>query len=174
MPAPLEAFLADIYIAGSFEGTPAELHQLLDAGSVVELRDMSFLRLADFERGKPDRLAAGTVVPDEVFLVATTEDPDVPTIHHVKHTVEVWLGPYQVAGEMALLPGFDPGRALMRPTTAFVVLRDAQVRITTPSGTVDQAYEHLLVNRYAVERVSSEIELSFWFPGAEQEPTPAA
>lgn len=173
MPEPLEAFLPDVYIAGSFHGTPAELLAQLNAGTAIELRDLSLVHIANLLRGAPDRLVSGSVSPDEVLLVAGPPDPGELHVHAVYYTVELWMGPYQVAGEMATPPGFDPGRALVRATSNFLVLRDARVRIATPAGNVDQAYERLLVNRYAVERATGEIELAFWFPGAAQEPAPS-
>ena len=73
------------------------------------------------------------------------------------------------------MPGFDPGRALARPTGEFVLLRDARI------GLVDRARRparstaaRLLVNRYVVDRVEADLMLGFFFPGAEMVLTGAA
>ena len=58
---------------------------------------------------------------------------------------------------MPTLPGFDPGRALTRPSGEFVLLRDVRVSLLgeirhgrrTPVG------HHALVNRYGVESVAA-------------------
>lgn len=173
MAETIEAFLPDVYIAGNFAGTVAELHALLDSGSPIEVTDLSLVHVANLLAGAPDRVVSATVSADELMLMAAPPDPNAVTIHSVFFTVELWLGPYQVAGDMATLPGFDPGRALARPSSAFIALRDARVRIVTPTGTLDQSYPSLLVNRFAVERMAGDIDLSFWFPGAEQLPQSA-
>lgn len=171
MAAPIEAFLADVYLAGSFEGTPAELRRLLDSGAPVDVRQATVLRVPDLPGGPSERQASMTLVPDEMLLVSAPHDPDAPTIHYNYYIVDLSLGPYQVFGEMAVLPGFDPGRALTRPGSSFVDLRNAELRISTSSGSLEQSYERLYVNRFAVERVVSDMELGFWFPGAAQELT---
>jgi len=173
MAVPLEAFLADAYLAGTFAGTHAELHDLLAAGSVLELRDVTLVALDQLADGTPPAALAGSLAPDEILFAALPPDPEAPLIHRVYYTVKLGLGPYEVVGEMALVPGFDPGRALTRPASDFIDLRDTEVRIATASGGLEHTFELLSVNRFAVERVECEIDVTFWFPGAEQEPTSA-
>jgi hypothetical protein len=172
LAAPIEAFLADVYLSGTYEGTPAELHGLLDGGSLVELTDVALIPIVQLTEGTAEHAPTGSIAADEVLLAALPHDPDAPHIHRVYYTVDLDVGPYAVTGEMAMLPGFDPGRALTRPASDFIDLREAEVRIATPSGAVDQAYEHLVVNRFAVERVGCDIDVTFWFPGATQELPP--
>ena len=171
MAVALEAFLADAYLAGTFAGTHAELHESLAAGSVLELGDVSLLALDQLAEGTPEHSLTGSVDPDEILFAGLPLDPDAPIIHRVYYTVKLALGPYEVVGEMAIVPGFDPGRALTRPASDFVDLQDTEVRITTPSGGLEHTFEFLVVNRFAVERVECEIDVTFWFPGAEQAPT---
>jgi hypothetical protein len=171
MTVPLEAFLADLYLAATFEGAPEELRGLLDAGALVPLREVTLVALADLAGGAPERSAVGSVSADEVLLAALPPEPVAQSIHRVRYPLELWLGPYHVTGEMAILPGFDPGRALTRPASYFIELRQAEVHIETGGGGLDQPYELLSVNRFAVERVVAEIDVTFWFPGAEQELT---
>jgi hypothetical protein len=172
LAAPVEAFLADVYVSGTYEGTPAELHGLLDGGSLVELTDVALVPIAELTDGTAEHAPTGSIAADEVLLAALPHDPDAPHIHRVYYTVDLDVGLYAVTGEMAMLPGFDPGRALTRPASDFIDLREAEVRIATPSGAVEQAYEHLVVNRFAVEHVACEIDVTFWFPGATQELPP--
>jgi hypothetical protein len=64
------------------------------------------------------------------------------------------------------MPGFDPGRALTRPTGSFVVLRDMRMRRMGRSAWAPLAVTEALVNRYVVELVEAELPLEFLFPGA--------
>jgi len=171
MAVSVEAFLAEAYLAGTFAGTSAEVHKLLDAGSVIELRDVALVTLDHLADGTAERAPAGSVATDEILFMAIPPDPDAPLIHHVYYTVKLSLGPYEVLGEMAIFPGFDPGRALTRPASDFIDLQNAEVTIATPSGAIEHTFGLLSVNRFAAERVVCEVDVTFWFPGAEQEPT---
>jgi hypothetical protein len=168
VPVAVEAFLPNSYLAGEYGGSSMELGQRLESGSPVELRNVSIVAVAGLLLGTSDRLVAVTLGLDELLLVAAAADADEPVVHHVYYPVQLSIGPYAVGGELGLFPGFDPGRALTRPATGFLPLRDAHVRITTPSGELDQPYGRLFVNRYSVERVTCEIDVTFWFPGAKQ------
>jgi hypothetical protein len=172
LAAPIEAFLADVYVSGTYDGTPAELHGLLDGGSPVELTEVAVIPIVELTAGTPEHAPTGSIAADEILLAAVPHDPDAPHIHRVYYTVDLAVGPYEVTGEMAMLPGFDPGRALTRPASDFIDLHEVEVRIATPSGTVEQSYEHLVVNRFAVEHVDCEIDMTFWFPGATQQLPP--
>jgi hypothetical protein len=170
MAVPLEAFLAATYLAGSFEGSVAELRSLLDAGSVVELSDVTVVAIADLAAGAAERSPVGSLAAGEVLLAALPLDPDAPLIHKVNYPVELALGPYTVAGMISMFPGFDPTRALTRPQSDFMDMHDAEVAIQTAGDDLVQPYDTLVVNRFAVERIRAEIDMTFWFPGAEQEP----
>jgi hypothetical protein len=64
------------------------------------------------------------------------------------------------------MPGFDPGRALARPTGEFVQLRDVSVGLVADDA--DGLHRPVaLVNRYVVDRVEADLMLGFFFPGAE-------
>lgn len=169
MPVAVEAFLPNSYLAGEYPGTSMQLVEQLDAGSTLELRAVSLVHIAGLLLGATDRLAAVTIAPDELQVVVAAADPEEPLIHHVYYPVVLSISAYAVSGELGLFPGFDPGRSLTRPATGFLPLRDARVRITTPSGELDQPYGRLFVNRYTVERVACEIDVTFWFPGAKQD-----
>ena len=133
---------------------------------------MTLVALADLAEGNAEHAPVGSVAAGEMLLAALPSDSDAPHLHRVYYAVELFLGPYTVVGELAVLPGFDPGRALTRPASDFVELRSAQVRIATPSGQIEHEYEQISVNRFAVERVGCEVDVTFWFPGAAQELPP--
>ena len=69
-------------------------------------------------------------------------------------------------GEMPTMPGFDPGRALARPTGEFVFLRDARIGLVGTTRRGEASAARLLVNRYTVDRVAADLMLGFYFPGA--------
>ena len=71
--------------------------------------------------------------------------------------------------ELPTLPGFDPGRALARPSGRFVLLREVTIRLRDDPERVIAIHGRLLVNRYDVEAVSAELMLGFYFPGAHLE-----
>jgi hypothetical protein len=93
------------------------------------------------------------------------------------YSVALDVGPYHVSGRLATHPGFDPARALTRPSTGFVALRDATIELAgqVDAGVAERTYVH--VNRYAVESVASSLMLGIYFPGArllKQEPVSVA
>jgi hypothetical protein len=105
-----------------------------------------------------------TILPDDLMLVVP-EETDV-VVHASWHSVSLRVGPYGVAGELPTMPGFDPGRAIARPSRMFVLLRDAVVDAPSRGGPRVR-HPRLLVNRYAVDSVDADIMLGFFFPGAE-------
>jgi hypothetical protein len=169
MTVPLEAFLGETYLAGSFSGTHSECRAVLDSGSVVDLDEITLVALAELEAGNAERSPTGSVGSDEIMILALPRDPDAPHVHKVHFPVRLTIGPYVVTGELTMFPGFDPARALTRPTSDFIDIHDAIVRIATPTGEIEQPYDEVAVNRFAVEHIVSEIDMTFWFPGAEQE-----
>lgn len=114
------------------------------------------------------RLAA-----DDILLV-TADEGEAGPVHAQWHTIEIDAAPYRVVGEMPTMPGFDPGRALARPTGEFVFLRDVRIRLLGRDDAGEAAAPRLLVNRYTVDRVAAELMLGFYFPGAEMVMTGAA
>ena len=106
------------------------------------------------------------IVPtDDLFVVVAPPDTPIP-VHPAWHDVILVCGPYLVTGRMPTMPGFDPARALARPTGTFVLLDHVTLSLAAvPDG---GSIEHALawVNRYVVERVESDLELGFFFPGA--------
>jgi hypothetical protein len=118
----------------------------------------------------PQRRGNVTVSPDEIMVVILAPPPF--TIHASWYPIQLDLGPYRVDARLPVAPGFDPARALARPTGAFVALRDVTLSLIgrSDAGLADRPHAH--VNRYAVDRIASNLMLGFFFPGAVQEPLP--
>jgi hypothetical protein len=102
---------------------------------------------------------------DDLLLVVADEPDGIP-VHAQWHTIELDAGPYRVHGELPTMPGFDPGRALTRPTGEFVLLRDARIELNDREGAGAASSPQVLVNRYTVDRISADLMLGFFFPGA--------
>ncbi|MEO7664822.1 MAG: hypothetical protein ABIV26_06810 [Candidatus Limnocylindrales bacterium] len=148
-------------IASGRAAPAGELHDSLESEAPLDLDGVTWYPLAG---GAAEPRPAMHLDSDEVLVIAV-DDQDLP-IHATWHAVELDLGPYRVTGELPTQPGFDPGRALVRPGGPFVLLRDVRVEIAgrPEGGRVDRP--HASVNRYAVERVAADIDLGFFFPGA--------
>ena len=111
------------------------------------------------------------IIPSDDVLVALADEPDpVGPVHATWHRISLDSGPYTVEGDLPTMPGFDPGRALTRPSGEFILLRDVRVSVRDRPETGAATGDHALVNRYAVERIRAELMLGFFFPGASVEP----
>jgi hypothetical protein len=106
---------------------------------------------------------------DDVVIAVSAEETHGP-VHATWHPIRLEAGPYAVTGELATMPGFDPGRALTRPTGEFVVLRDVRISLLANPDLGDVAHAEALINRYDVDLVDADIMLGFFFPGAHVEP----
>jgi hypothetical protein len=110
---------------------------------------------------------AGTVViPVDDILFAIADDEPIPPVHAAWHHVLLDSGPYRLEGDLATMPGFDPGRSLARPSGEFVLLRDVRLSLLDHPEAGVSVGDHALVNRYAVERIRADLMLGFFFPGA--------
>jgi hypothetical protein len=113
----------------------------------------------------PRQAGDARVAVDDVIL-AVSDEPAAGPVHATWHPIRLEAGPCVIEGDLATMPGFDPGRALTRPTGTFVLLSGVRVsRIDNPAWG-EQAFEHAWVNRYAVDAVQSDLMLGFFFPGA--------
>ncbi len=115
--------------------------------------------------------AAGslTIPSDDVLVAVADDDPGIP-VHAAWHRIQLESGPYTVEGELATMPGFDPGRALTRPSGEFLMLRDIRLSVRARPEAGVAVGDHALVNRYAVDRIRADLMLGFFFPGAEVDP----
>lgn len=136
--------------------------------------DLTMARASWQAMGQPSAPVPGTwTTPiDELLIVISDDDPFIP-VHAAWHPIRLEVGPYLLNGELPTLPGFDPGRALTRPSGEFVLLKDVELAfLAQPEATI--AVDHALVNRYGVDRVDADLMLGFFFPGAAMTAPPAS
>jgi hypothetical protein len=116
--------------------------------------------------GSAGRRVGELQVPvDDLLVLVSDELGDVPG-HAQWHAIDLDAGPFRIEGELSTMPGFDPGRALARPTGQFVLLRDVRITILKDPDAGEATSAHALVNRYTVDRIAADIMLGFFFPGA--------
>ncbi len=156
----------DVYASGGIaSGVLARADRFRDVLEQADRLDVERATWTPFDGSAPSAGGNVSIPVDDAVVVVSAEDPSVP-VHAVWHAVHLRAGPYVVEGELPTLPGFDPGRALTRPSGSFVHLRDVRVRLAaSPDGGVAE-HAHALVNRYAVDEVASDLMLAFFFPGA--------
>jgi hypothetical protein len=109
------------------------------------------------------------VSTDDLLLVIAPPETVTPG-HSAWNRVTLVMPPYFVEAELPTLPGFDPGRALARPSGQFVLMGHIRVAELSSDNAAREEHAFAWVNRYAVEHIDSELELPFFFPGATQEP----
>lgn len=168
MPIPIEAYTVGGVVRGVL-ARAGHLREVLEASELLEVERATFAPLASLDAPRPEGTL--TLEQDELLLVVETEEPAVP-VHALWHAVGVAAGPWLVEGDMPTMPGFDPGRALARPTGTYVLLRDPAIREVHAPDVVVARPPAVLVHRYAVERVEADLMLGFFFPGARLEVDP--
>lgn len=171
MAIAFEAYTAAGRLEGRVVADP-RLADLLATFNSVVVEAPSFAPIEGSIGASAAYVAPGTpwasVEVDDLFVVAAPPETVIP-FHAAWHRVTLDIAPYVVEGELPSLPGFDPERALARPRGAFLLL--ARVRIGLDIGGGGAAHPlrelpYAWVNRYAVERVESDLDLSRFFPGA--------
>jgi hypothetical protein len=162
MPIRVDAYTAG-GIATGVVARASPLRSALDAAADLVIERSTWLPLD----GTSEQVAGDVRYAADDLLLVVTDEPDSAPVHAAWHTVELDAGPYHVRGEMPTMPGFDPGRALARPTGEFVLLRDAHISLRGREGAGEATAARLLVNRYTVERIEADLMLGFFFPGAE-------
>jgi hypothetical protein len=161
----------EIFAAGGIAvGVLARVGHLRDALECGEPLAIERATWHALDGSKPRSLGEVTVAADDVFLATAEEAADLP-VHAQWHEVTLDVGPYRVSGQMPTMPGFDPGRALARPTGEFVQLRDVTIALAG-EAVAGMARPMVLANRYCVERVEADLMLGFFFPGAAIVTTP--
>ena len=158
--AEVEVFTPTGVLSGLTAGVPLS-HAGPDLTSALRVREARWFPLngsAPSERGETQ------IAPDDMLIVVTP--PESILVHMTWFSVTLELGPYRVAGELATHPGFDPERALARPSGIYVPLRDARIELADEAGAGAAERPHVHVNRYAVERVVATLMLGHFFPGA--------
>ena len=116
--------------------------------------------------GSPARPSGALTVAEDDILIAVADALEDGPVHAQWHDITLDVGPYRVTGQMPTMPGFDPGRALARPTGEFVLLRDVRIALLSDADGSAVGQPAALVNRYVVDRVAADLMLGFFFPGA--------
>jgi hypothetical protein len=168
MPVRVEAYTAG-GVATGVVARSGSLREALDGAGDLLIESAQWLSLD----GSGEQSGEVRVPADDLLLVVG-EEADTGPVHAQWHTIELDAGPYHLIGEMPTMPGFDPGRALARPTGEFVFLRDARISLIGREDAGEAGAPNVLVNRYTVDRVKADLMLGFFFPGAEMVLTGAA
>jgi len=164
------AIRVDAYTSGGMaSGTlarPGGLRSVLETDGALSLDGAAWQGLEDTSAQPAGSIS---IPSDDVLVAVGDDDPGIP-IHAAWHRVHLEAGPYTVEGELATLPGFDPGRALTRPSGEFLLLRDIRLSVRAKPESGVSLGDHALVNRYTVERIRADLMLGFFFPGAVVDP----
>ena len=164
------AIRVDAYTSGGMaSGTlarPGALRDALEDGGALPLDGAAWQGLDD-----PAAKPAGSLsIPsDDVLIAVDDDDPGIP-VHAAWHRIHIEAGPYTVEGEIPTLPGFDPGRALTRPSGEFLLIRDIRLSVSARPESGVATCDHALINRYTVDRIRADLQLGFFFPGAVVDP----
>jgi hypothetical protein len=162
MPIRVDAYTNTGMAVGWLIGA-AHLREALESGQPLELNRVTWQAI---ENLAPSELGSIALEPDDLIAVAGDDESIIP-VHAVWHTVRLEAGIYRIEGELPTMPGFDPGRALTRPTGEFVLLRDVRLELMDRPDVGTVSVPHAFINRYTVERVEADLMLGFFFPGAE-------
>jgi hypothetical protein len=153
-------------VEGIRHGAIAHDGRLGDLLETLEQVEVETGRLARLDGSGATHQATTRLEVDDFLIVVAPPETTGPA-HSVWHDVRIHAGPYVLEARLPTLPGFDPARALARPSGSFVLL--GEVRIGLGGRPDDGVDGHALawVNRYTVDRIESDLELGFFFPGAE-------
>ncbi len=157
----------DVYIStgrasGQLEDTPdRDLRELLATEAQLLLVEATWQGLGD----SPRPAATLSFAVDDIVFALAADELHAP-VRAAWHHVVLHAGPYVLEGDLATMPGFDPGRSLARPSGDFVLLRDVRVALVERPDSAIAVGDHALVNRYLVEGIQADLMLAFFFPGA--------
>jgi hypothetical protein len=160
--AEVEVFTPTGVLAGLTAGVPLS-HAGPDLTAALPVREARWFPLDGSSPAVERREVE--IAPDDILIIATP--PESILVHMTWFSVTLDLGPYRVTGELATHPGFDPERALARPSGIYVPIREARIELVDEAGAGAADRPHVQVNRYAVERVVSTLMLGHFFPGAQ-------
>jgi hypothetical protein len=161
MPIRVEAYTAT-GVATGVVARSGSVREVLEGATDLVIERSQWLPLD----GSGERAAGDLRLLVDDLMLVVSDEPDGFPVHAQWHSIELDAGPYRVYGEMPTMPGFDPGRALARPTGEFVLLRDARIALIDLEDAGEASAAQLLVNRYTVDRIAADMMLGFFFPGA--------
>ncbi len=150
--------------AGVLVGTSSRIPLTNDGPDLAGPFTIEDVRWYPLDGSRAAHRGSVTVAPDDILLIVTAE-PELK-IHMAWYSVSLDVGPYRVSGRLATHPGFDPARAIARPSGSFVGLSDVTIELVTHDSAPTAARPYIHVNRYAVDRVTSTLMLGHFFPGA--------
>lgn len=167
MSTLIELYTAEAVATGFCHGSDASrrLRDTLEAAERMRLVQPQWTPL----HREPTAADVADEVPVDDVIVAVGEDDASGAVHANWHDIVLDAGPYRITGLLAVLPGFDPNRALTRPGGTFIPIRGASLAIIDYPDAGRLERDQVLVNRYCVDRVTSTLELSFFFPAARME-----
>lgn len=169
MTIRVDAYMTAGLASGVLAGA-AHVRDVLEAGQPLILARATWRPLGEVAA----RSIGDVSIPIDDVLIAVADDDPVIPIHASWHAIRLNVGPYRVDGELPTLPGFDPGRALTRPSGEFVMLRAVRLAMHGDPGPGTVIGDHAFINRYGVERVAADLMLGFFFPGAAMDGMEAA
>jgi hypothetical protein len=167
VPIHIEAYTTGGILIGVV-ARPGHLREILEGWPELLVEESTWAPLD----GSPVEEAPTRQVAIDDVVLASGDEEMVGPVHAAWHAIRLEAGPYVVEGELPTLPGFDPGRALTRPTGSFVLLRDVKLTLLGRPEAGENAHAQALINRYSVDRVDADIMLGFFFPGAHVPPEP--
>jgi hypothetical protein len=170
MSIELEAYTAEGLLTGRVVADGRLVDMLTSFASIV----VEGAVLTPFD-GPPQRADGWSTVEVDELLAVVAPAATVTPFHAAWHGLTVDVGPYRIRGELPSLPGFDPARALARPSGSFIMVGRVMVELRRAglAAGLDE-HDYVWVNRYAVDAVSSDLELGFFFPGAIAHAAPQA
>ena len=139
------------------------LRDVLESGRELLVERVAWHPL---DGSRPQPSGSLSIAEDDVMIAVADQFDDIP-VHAQWHDLTLDVGPYRVSGQIPTMPGFDPGRALARPTGEFVLLRNVRIALLGDADGPAVAQPAAFVNRYVVDRVAADLMLGFFFPGAE-------
>ena len=157
-------------MASGILARPGTLREALATDAEIQLDQAAWQALGE---AVPSPAGTITFATDDILVAVADEAPSGP-IHLAWHHVLLDAGPYVLEGELATMPGFDPGRSLTRPSGEWVLIRDIQLSLAGHPEAGVAIGDHALVNRYGVERIRADLMLGFFFPGAAVDGTTSA
>lgn len=160
MPIQVDAYLSGGIATGTF-ARAGQVREFLETASELPLAGTSWQALDGMTPGPSGDVS---IPSDDCLIVVSDDDPFIAA-HAAWHSIALEVGPYVVNGDLPTLPGFDPGRALTRPSGEFVMLRTVRLGLSAVPDTTIEC-PHALINRYGVDRVTADLMLGFFFPGA--------
>ena len=160
MSIRVDAYTAGGIVSGTVEGAE-HLRTQIEHAPELTVIDASWASLG----GADPRTGSIATIPIDDLLIAVADEDPSTAVHASFHPISLVVGPYLIAGDLPTLPGFDPGRALTRPSGEFVLLRDVRLDLADGSNDTAVMCPYAFVNRYSVERVTADLMLGFFFPG---------